>query len=93
MTKQSTGACLRFTGIASESPGDKQPIELQVNDPNSHKLTVLGECDPSKYIFASKNRIKLLQYTRHVVLYITAAGIKLVQQILDAVKGHFMMSN
>lgn len=45
----STGACVKFSGVVVESPGEGQAIELKADE-----LTVFGEADPATYPLQKK---------------------------------------
>lgn len=67
LNKQGVGACIKFTGLIIKSLGNKQPIEMQVKDLQEHKLTVLGECNPSEYILhKSKPSLETLRGICHL---------------------------
>ena len=67
MNQQGVGASFKFKGLIVKSEGSKQPIEMQVNEVEAHKLTVVGECNPSEYVLhKSKPTLETLRDICHL---------------------------
>ena len=62
-----TGFSLSCTGLLIESPGSKQPVEMQLNSPEAHSFEIIGDCDPSHYPLAKKNHtLEFLREQAHL---------------------------
>jgi asparaginyl-tRNA synthetase len=57
-----TGFSASCKGLVIESPGNKQPIELQVSDVGLHSFEIFGDCEQTGYPLAKKNHT--LEYLR-----------------------------
>ena len=58
--KEGVGSCFTLKGEVVKSPGDKQPIELLLNNNEVHCAKITGTCDQGKYpLFKSKTKMKL----------------------------------
>lgn len=55
ITKCSAATSFKVTGKLIKSPAEGQPIEMQVNDPETHSVEIVGKnMDPRKYPMAKK---------------------------------------
>ena len=62
-----TGFSLSCKGLIIESPGDKQPVEMQIEDINLHSFEVIGTCSQGDYPLAKKNHsLEFLREQAHL---------------------------
>lgn len=57
-----TGFSASCKGLLIESPGDKQPVEMQITSLTEHDFKIIGDCDQNSYPLAKKNHS--LEYLR-----------------------------
>lgn len=59
-----TGFSVSCKGLLIESPGDKQPVEMQIKVLGEHSFEIIGDCEQDKYPLAKKNHS--LEYLREM---------------------------
>ena len=49
LIKEGIGSCLQLRGLIVKSPGNKQPIEMRIENTNDHYARVIGTCKQGDY--------------------------------------------
>ena len=51
LLKEGIGSCIQLRGEIVKSPGNKQPIEMNVEKKEDNYVKILGTCEQGKYLY------------------------------------------